>query len=145
MGAVHKPRADHRLRSPGCPLLSGLCVRDRGRHRNPAGTLLVGSRNGQDLTHGPAAMNAGALLSLIATIGSAIAFLLMLEESLALRAGRDPMSNGVRTLVRRIPRSTYALAVIIGMILGHLVGPVGSSPPSFSSPPETAGCGGKRP
>ncbi|TMC88849.1 MAG: hypothetical protein E6I69_06665 [Chloroflexi bacterium] len=68
-------------------------------------------------------MNAGALLSLIATIGSAIAFLLMLEESLALRAGRDPMSNGVRTLVRRIPRSTYALAVIIGMILGHLVWP----------------------
>jgi len=83
----------------------------------------VGSRNRQDLTYGPVAMNAGALLSLIATIGSAIAFLLMLEESLALRAGRDPMSNGVRTLVRRIPRSTYALAVIIGMILGHLVWP----------------------
>ena len=83
----------------------------------------MGSRHRQDLTHGPAAMNAGALLSLIATIGSAIAFLLMLEESLALRAGRDPMSNGVRTLVRRIPRSTYALAVIIGMILGHLVWP----------------------
>jgi len=83
----------------------------------------VGSRDRQDLTYGPAAMNAGALLSLIATIGSAIAFLLMLEESLALRAGRDPMSNGVRTLVRRIPRSTYALAVIIGMILGHLVWP----------------------
>ena len=83
----------------------------------------MGSRNRQDLTYGPVAMNAGALLSLIATIGSAIAFLLMLEESLALRAGRDPMSNGVRTLVRRIPRSTYALAVIIGMILGHLVWP----------------------
>jgi len=68
-------------------------------------------------------MNAGALLSLIATIGAAIAFLLMLEESLALRAGRDPMSNGVRALVRRFPRSTYALAVIIGMVLGHLVWP----------------------
>jgi VIT1/CCC1 family predicted Fe2+/Mn2+ transporter len=64
-----------------------------------------------------------AILSLIATAGSLIAFLLMLEEAIALRNGRDPMSNGVREVVRRFPRVTYALAVVIGMVLGHLLWP----------------------
>ena len=52
-----------------------------------------------------------------------IAFLLMLQESLALRSGSDPMSNGLRSVVRRFPRSVYALAVLIGMLLGHLLWP----------------------
>jgi hypothetical protein len=64
-----------------------------------------------------------AILSLVATAFSLVAFLLMLEESIALRQGRDPMTNGVRTLVRRFPRVTYALAVVIGMLLGHLLWP----------------------
>jgi hypothetical protein len=64
-----------------------------------------------------------AILSLIATAGSLIAFLLMLEEANALRHGRDPMSNGVRGVVRRFPRVTYAVAVVIGMLLGHLLWP----------------------
>jgi hypothetical protein len=68
-------------------------------------------------------MSIGAILSLIATVGAGIAFLLMLEEALALRSGRDPLSNGVRAWVRRFPRSTYALAVVIGMLLGHLLWP----------------------
>jgi hypothetical protein len=66
-------------------------------------------------------VNAGAVLSLIATIGAFIAFLLMLQESIALGKGQDPLSNGVRGFARRFPRSTYALAVVIGMVLGHLV------------------------
>jgi hypothetical protein len=33
------------------------------------------------------------------------------------------MSNGVRSVVRRFPRVTYALAVVIGMLLGHLLWP----------------------
>jgi hypothetical protein len=64
-----------------------------------------------------------AILSLIATAFSLVAFLLMLEESIALRQGRDPMTNGVRTLVRRFPRVTYVFAVVIGMLLGHLLWP----------------------
>jgi hypothetical protein len=64
-----------------------------------------------------------AILSLIATAGALIAFLLMLEESIALRRGRDPMTNGVRALVRRFPRVTYVFAVVIGMVLGHLLWP----------------------
>jgi hypothetical protein len=68
-------------------------------------------------------VNAGAVLSLIATIGAGIAFLLMLDESIALTRGRDPLSNGVRSIVRRFPRSIYALAVVIGMLLGHLLWP----------------------
>jgi hypothetical protein len=67
--------------------------------------------------------NPAATLSLIATAGSLFAFLLMLEESIALGQGRDPMSNGVRSVVRRIPRATYAFAVLIGMLLGHLLWP----------------------
>jgi len=64
-----------------------------------------------------------AILSLIATAFALVAFLLMLEESIALRQGRDPMSNSVRAVVRRFPRLTYALAVVIGMVLGHLLWP----------------------
>jgi hypothetical protein len=64
-----------------------------------------------------------AILSLIATALSLIAFLLMLEEAVALRQGRDPMSNGVRSVVRRFPRVTDVLAVVIGMLLGHLLWP----------------------
>ena len=64
-----------------------------------------------------------AILSLIATAASLVAFLLMLQESLALRAGRDPISNDVRAALRRFPRVTYALAVVIGMVLGHLLWP----------------------
>jgi hypothetical protein len=61
-----------------------------------------------------------AILSLIATAFALVMFLLMLEESIALRQGRDPVSNGVRAMIRRIPRLTYAVAVVIGMLLGHL-------------------------
>ena len=68
-------------------------------------------------------LTADAVISLIATAGAGIAFLLMLEEAIALRQGRDPMSNGVRSVVRRFPRATYAFAVVIGMVLGHLVWP----------------------
>jgi hypothetical protein len=62
-----------------------------------------------------------AILSLIATAGALVAFLLMLEESIALRRGSDPIANGVRAALRRFPRATYALAVVIGMLLGHLL------------------------
>lgn len=68
-------------------------------------------------------LNGPAILSLIATVGALVAFLLMLQEAIALRSGRDPMTNGVRTFVRRFPRATYALAVVIGMLLGHLTWP----------------------
>ena len=66
---------------------------------------------------------AESILSVIATGASLVAFLLMLQESLALRSGNDPMSNGLRSVVRRFPRSVYALAVLIGMLLGHLLWP----------------------
>lgn len=65
-------------------------------------------------------MKPEAILSLIATAFALVMFLLMLEESIALRQGRDPVSNGVRAVIRRIPRVTYAVAVVIGMLLGHL-------------------------
>jgi len=64
-----------------------------------------------------------SILSLLATAFAFIATLLMLEESFALRAGRDPMSNSVRALVRRFPRVSYALAIVIGMLLGHELWP----------------------
>jgi len=68
-------------------------------------------------------LTAEAILSLIATAGVGIAFLLMLQEAIALRKGNDPITNGVRSFVRRFPRGTYVLAVLIGMVLGHLLWP----------------------
>lgn len=64
-----------------------------------------------------------AVIAILATAFSLVATLLMLEESLALRAGRDPLANGIHEFVRRVPRLTYALAVLIGMLLGHLLWP----------------------
>lgn len=64
-----------------------------------------------------------AIIALIATAGSLVAFLLMLQESLALQSGRDPLNNDVRSIVRRFPRVTYAFAVLVGMVLGHLLWP----------------------
>ena len=64
-----------------------------------------------------------AVVSLIATAFSLVAFFLMLQESIALQAGSDPLNNDVRSVVRRFPRVTYALAVLIGMLLGHLLWP----------------------
>jgi hypothetical protein len=68
-------------------------------------------------------LNAPAILSLFFTVAAFIAFLLMLQESLALRGGTDPVNNDVRSVVRRFPRLVYALAVLIGMLLGHLLWP----------------------
>jgi hypothetical protein len=64
-----------------------------------------------------------AILSLLATAGSFVVFLLMLQESIALQRGKDPVSNEVRSLLRRFPRLSYAFAVLIGMLLGHLFWP----------------------
>jgi hypothetical protein len=63
------------------------------------------------------------IASVLFTIFSFVAFLLMLQESLALGRGQDPANNEVRSVVRRFPRVTYAFAVLIGMVLGHLLWP----------------------
>ena len=64
-----------------------------------------------------------AILSLIVTAASLVAFLLMLQEAIALRQGKDPISNSVRAFVRRIPGVAFVLTVVIGMLLGHLLWP----------------------
>ncbi|HET9782997.1 MAG TPA: hypothetical protein VFR33_14610 [Candidatus Dormibacteraeota bacterium] len=87
---------------------------------------------GEDVAGRPEALNVdlstlnyspASILSLIATAFALIATLLMAEESFALRAGRDPLANSVRAMVRRFPRVTYALAIVIGMFLGHELWP----------------------
>lgn len=64
-----------------------------------------------------------AVLSLIATGAALIATLLMVEETIALSHGRDPINVAVWAAVRRFPRVVYVLAVVIGMLLGHLLWP----------------------
>lgn len=85
----------------------------------------MGAGQRTDFTAGPPVVNLTpeAILSLIATAGVGVAFLLMLQEAIALRRGQDPMTNGVRAFIRRFPRGTYMLAVLIGMVLGHLLWP----------------------
>lgn len=64
-----------------------------------------------------------AILSLIATGGALIVTLLMVEEAIALRQDRDPINTAVWAAARRFPRVVYVLAVVIGMLLGHLLWP----------------------
>ncbi len=68
-------------------------------------------------------ISAGAILSLIVTIFVGVIFFMMVSETLALARGRDPITNLVRSLVRAYPRTGYMVAVVIGMLLGHLFWP----------------------
>ncbi len=64
-----------------------------------------------------------AILSLITTVIVAVIFLLMSSETIAVAHGRDPITNRVRATIRQYPRLTYAVAMVIGMVLGHLLWP----------------------
>lgn len=68
-------------------------------------------------------INPGAILSLIATLFVGVIFVMMLSETIALGQGRDPITNLVRSVVRAYPGFSYIVAVIIGMLLGHLFWP----------------------
>lgn len=65
----------------------------------------------------------GAILSLIATIFVGVVFLLMLNETIALGRGQEPLTNLIRSLVRAYPRVSYVVAVLLGVLLGHLFWP----------------------
>ena len=65
----------------------------------------------------------GAVLSLIATLFVGAIFLLMLSETIALGKGQDPITNVIRSVIRAYPGVSYVVAVIIGMLLGHLFWP----------------------
>jgi hypothetical protein len=62
----------------------------------------------------------GAILSLIATLFVFVMFAMSIDEAVAIGKGQDPATNAVRRAFRRFPRFSYALAVVIGMLLGHL-------------------------
>jgi hypothetical protein len=65
----------------------------------------------------------GAILSLLVTIFVGVVFILMLNETLALGKGQAPLTNLIRSMVRAYPRFSYVVAVVIGMLLGHLFWP----------------------
>jgi hypothetical protein len=65
----------------------------------------------------------GAVLSLIATLFTGVIFVMMLSETIALGKGQDPLTNLVRSVVRAYPRFSYVVAVMIGVLLGHLFWP----------------------
>ncbi len=65
----------------------------------------------------------GAIISLIATIFVGIVFLLMLNETISLGKGEAPLTNMIRSLVRAYPRFSYVVAVLLGVLLGHLFWP----------------------
>ncbi len=44
----------------------------------------------------------------------------MINETRCLISGSDPMTDGIHDLSHRFPRSMYALAVVVGLVLGHL-------------------------
>jgi hypothetical protein len=68
-------------------------------------------------------INAGAVLSLLATLFVGAILLMMLSETIALGKGQDPITNLLRSVVRAYPGVSYVVAVLIGMLLGHLFWP----------------------
>ena len=62
----------------------------------------------------------GAVLSLLVTLFVGVLFVIMLSETIALGKGQDPLTNLIRSLVRAYPRLSYVVAVVIGMLIGHL-------------------------
>ena len=44
----------------------------------------------------------------------------MINETRCLISGSDPMTDRIHDLSHRFPRSMYALAVVVGLVLGHL-------------------------
>jgi VIT1/CCC1 family predicted Fe2+/Mn2+ transporter len=68
-------------------------------------------------------INPGAVLSLIATLFVGVIFLMMLSETIALGKGRDPITNLVRSVIRAYPGVSYIVAVLVGMLIGHLFWP----------------------
>ena len=65
-------------------------------------------------------ISAGAVLSLLVTLFVGVLFVMMLSETIALGKGQDPLTNLIRSLVRAYPRFGYVVAVVIGMLIGHL-------------------------
>lgn len=68
-------------------------------------------------------VTAEAILSLLATLFVGVLFLLMLDETRSIANGTDPMTSRLHDLTRRFPRATFTLAVVLGMLLGHLYWP----------------------
>ena len=65
----------------------------------------------------------GAVLSLIATLFIGVVLVMMVSETIALGKGQDPITNLLRSVVRAYPRFSYVVAVVLGMLLGHLFWP----------------------
>jgi len=65
----------------------------------------------------------GAVLSLIVTFFVGVIFVMMVSETIALGKRQDPITNLIRSVVRAYPRFSYVVAVVIGMLLGHLFWP----------------------
>jgi hypothetical protein len=61
-----------------------------------------------------------AVISLLATLFVGVLVALMTNETWALAKGADPMADQVRALSRRFPQGVFALAVVLGLVLGHL-------------------------
>jgi hypothetical protein len=68
-------------------------------------------------------INPGAVLSLLVTILVGVVFAIMLSETISLGKGQDPLTNVIRSLIRAYPRSSYVVAIVIGMLLGHFLWP----------------------
>ncbi|TMG14415.1 MAG: hypothetical protein E6I00_00540 [Chloroflexi bacterium] len=64
--------------------------------------------------------NVEAILALIGTGFIGLLVVLMINETRCLISGSDPMTDGIHDLSHRFPRSMYALAVVVGLVLGHL-------------------------
>ena len=68
-------------------------------------------------------LDAPAVLSLIATAGAFVAFLIMLQESIAVGRGQDPISNGVRAVAIAHLSRRRAVPSVDGRVIHNCLPP----------------------
>jgi hypothetical protein len=72
------------------------------------------------LMNGLVYVNGPALLSTIVTVAVLVAFVMMCFESWALWNNQEPITGYVRAAVRAYPPAAFSVAVVCGLLLGHL-------------------------
>jgi RsiW-degrading membrane proteinase PrsW (M82 family) len=66
-------------------------------------------------------LNRGNVFSLLITAFMGAIFLLMVFETWALFTGNKPISDYVREAVRGFPGWAFAIAILVGIIVGHFL------------------------
>jgi len=66
-------------------------------------------------------LNRGNLFSFLVTAFVGVIFLLLVFETWALFTGNKPISDYFREMVHDVPGLAFAVAILVGMVVGHFL------------------------